>query len=256
MADTPTFQSNPYGSFDPSQWTNPYSNFYGRALPFPPSYAGTPTNALGQPIQSPQAPQAPQGMTLNSTPAQPQAPGAANPFANVPNVQGQNAPATEPRGGLNIADWQALSPAQRSAAMGPMGQYSAGLAMMPSGNNFVASGSNPSGANPQASTALGFMNSGLNGFAQMQQQAQQGAGPSAPGPPNNWQNTLSMLANPGHVTTPGATIPMAPQGSAQPGPGVLQNFLANWQPAQSGPGSGFTQNFNTILRGLQAQKGS
>ena len=248
MADDTSNKPYPF-QFDPSQWTNPYSNFYGKALPWPSSYAGTPTNALGQPIQSPQ----PQGMTLNSTPAQPQAPGGGpNPFANVPNIQGQNAPATEPRGGLNIADWQALSPAQRSAAMGPMGQYSAGLAMMPSGNNFVASGSNPSGANPQASTALGFMNAGLNGFAQMQQPQQ--AAPAAPSAPNNWQNTLSMLANPGHVTTPGATVPQAPS-SAQPGPGVLQNFLANWQPAQSGPGSGFTQNFNQILRGLQA-KGS
>jgi hypothetical protein len=252
MASTPTFSPNPYANFDPSQFTNPYSQYFGKALPWPSSYSGTPTNALGQPIQ---APQAPQGMTLNSTPQQPQAPGAAaNPFANVPNVQGQNAPATEPRGGLNIADWQALSPAQRSAAMGPMGQYSAGLAMMPSGNNFVASGSNPSGANPQASTALGFMNSGLNGFGQMQQQQQpqQAAAPSAP---NNWQNTLSMLANPGHVTTPGATVPQA-QSSTGVQPGVLQNFLANWKPQQSGAGSGFTQNFNSILRGLQAQKGS
>jgi hypothetical protein len=253
MASTPTFQPNPYANFDPSQWTNPYSQFYGKALPWPSSYAGTPTDALGQPIQSPQSPP---GMTLNSTPQQPQAPAGAqtpsNPFANVQIPQGQNTAVAQPRGGLSIQDWQALSPAQRSAAMGPMSQYSAGLAIMPSGNNFVASGSNPSGANPQASTALALMNAGGAGFNQM---AAQPSAPAAPAPPNNWQNTLSMLANPGHVTTPGATVPQAPPGSAQPSPGVLQNFLANWQPAQSGPGSGFTQNFNTILRGLQA-KGS
>jgi hypothetical protein len=65
-----------------------------------------------------------------------------------------------------------------------------------------------------------------------------------------------MLANPGPVATPGATVPQASSAN-QPGPGVLQNFLANWQPASSGAGSGFTQNFNSILRGLQAQqKGS
>ena len=75
---------------------------------------------------------------------------------------------------------------------------------------------------------------------------------AAAAPPNNWQSTLSMLANPGHVTTPGATVPQA-QSSTGVQPGVLQNFLANWQPQQSGAGSGFTQNFNSILRGLQAQ---
>ena len=140
MASTPTFQPNPYANFDPSQWTNPYSQFYGKALPWPSSYAGTPTNALGQPIAPPQ------GMTLNQTPQQPQAPAAA------------------------------------------------------------------------------------------------------PGAPNAWQNTLSMLANPGHVTTPGATVPQSPT-SYQPNNGVLQAFLQNWQPAQSGPGSGFQQGFNKSLRG-------
>ena len=72
MADAPTFQSNPYGSFDPSQWTNPYSQFYGKALPWPSSYAGWPTDATGNPIQKPP------GMTLNSTPQQ-AAPAAAAP---------------------------------------------------------------------------------------------------------------------------------------------------------------------------------
>jgi hypothetical protein len=194
MADTPTFQSNPYGSFDPSQWSNPYSNYYGQKLPFPASYAGTPTNALGQPIQPPP------GMTLNSTPQQPQA------------------------------------PARQTVGLQP-----SDLA-------------GPSALNPSGNQALGMANWGgmMSPQAQPQQQAPQAAAPSAP---NNWQNTLSMLANPGHVTTPGATVPQAPPTGGQPSPGVLQNFLQNWQPAQSGAGSGFTQNFNSILRGLQA-KGS
>jgi hypothetical protein len=59
---------------------------------------------------------------------------------------------------------------------------------------------------------------------------------------------LTGLANPGKVTTPGATVPAS--ASAQPGPANLQSFLANWKPAQSGPGSGFQQNFATALKGM------
>jgi hypothetical protein len=199
MADTPTFQSNPYASFDPSQWTNPYSQFYGKALPWPSTYAGTPTNALGQPIA------VPQGMTLNNTPAQPQAPAAA-------------APQQQP---IRLATTsEGMPPGETNLGRGVIGGSYQPNAFMPP------------------------------------QQPQQAQAPmaAAPAGPNNWQTTLAMLGNPGPVTTPGATVPQAPAGAAQPSPGVLQNFLANWQPAQSGPGSGFTQNFNTILRGLQAQK--
>jgi hypothetical protein len=215
MADTPTFDPNPYANFDPSQWTNPYSNFYGRALPWPSSYAGAPTDAMGRPIA------APPGMTLNSAPAQPQpaAPqagwGASAPGASAINPSGNAA--------LLAANWGAF-PASGYNTSTPGGYLQALM------------------ANP--------VNQGLNG----PQQGGQGGGQAAA--PNNWQQTLSMLANPGHVATPGATVPQAPPGGGQPSPGVLQNFLANWQPAQSGPGSGFTQNFNAILRGLQAQKGS
>jgi hypothetical protein len=200
MASTPTFQPNPYANFDPSQWSNPYSQFAGKALPWPSSYAGTPNNALGQPIAPPQ------GMTLNQTPSQPQAPPGA-----------QSA-------GFNAA-------AQAAFLEGGAG-----------GNSYLAAlGYGPGGSIKPGSQAA------------MYGGQQQGA--PAASAPNNWQNTLSMLANPGQVTTPGATVPQAAS-SATPGPGVLQSFLANWQPQQSGPGSGFTQNFNTILRGLQAQRGS
>jgi hypothetical protein len=202
MASTPTFTPNPYANFDPSQWSNPYSQFYGQALPWPSSYAGTPNNALGQPIQPPQ------GMTLNNTPAQPQAPAA--PSDN------------------NNAQWQAIQQANLNGQGGITSQMAAaGIGSM-----------------AQANAIRAAMNSG--------QQAQPQA--AAPAPPNNWQNTLSMLANPGHVATPGATVPQA-QSPTGVQPGVLQSFLANWQPAQSGPGSGFTQNFNALLRGLPA-KGS
>ena len=221
MADDTSNKPYPF-QFDPSQWSNPYSNFYGKALPWPSSYAGTPTNALGQPIAPPQ------GMTLNQTPQQPQAPAAAPASQPGPMTGGQ------------YGDWRQLAGASPG---GPSTQaqwaYNLGLG-----------GLGPAGAvNPSSAQGRALM------AAQQPQQPQQAA-PAAAAAPNNWQQTLSMLANPGHVTTPGATVPQAPPGSSQPSPGVLQNFLANWQPAQSGPGSGFTQNFNTILRGLQAQRGS
>jgi hypothetical protein len=214
MVDTPTFSPNPYANFDPSQWTNPYSQFYGRALPWPSSYAGQPTNALGQPIA------APPGMTLNQTPAQPQAP-----------VQPQ-APASA-----------GFSPQQASAILQATGNWG----INSTGGNGGAGG----GVNNQNSIdAFNRLTAGYR--PQPQQAAPQAASPAAA---NNWQQTLAMLANPGPVATPGATVPQAAPGGGQPSPGVLQNFLANWQPGSSGPGSGFTQNFNTILRGLQAQKG-
>jgi hypothetical protein len=62
--------------FDPTQASNQFSNYNNAALPWPPTYNGAPVNAAtGQPIQSflnwQQA--NPGGMSLNATPAQPQA---------------------------------------------------------------------------------------------------------------------------------------------------------------------------------------
>jgi hypothetical protein len=206
MASVPTYQSNPYANFDPSQWSNPYSAYQNGALPWPSSYAGWPTNALGQPIQPPQ------GMTLNSTPAQPQAP-AAQPAQ----------PATQPGvspGGSAWALAQAMNPTTAQ------GNNSGTINAVQLYNQMTGGGNSP--AAPAA------------------------AAPAAPSPsgPNNWQQALAMLAHPGQVTTPGATVPQSAS-SAQPGQGVLQQFLNNWRPAQSGPGSGYAQSFNNILRGLQ-----
>ena len=53
MADIPMFAPTANGLFDPSQWSNPYSKFAGKALPFPSSYMGWPTDAMGNPIQAP-----------------------------------------------------------------------------------------------------------------------------------------------------------------------------------------------------------
>jgi hypothetical protein len=240
--------ASPYAMFDPTQWSNQFSNYNNQALPWPPQYVGAPTNATGQPIQSPM------GTTINSQPASAAAPAAAaqsssSPFANVQIPQGQNTAVAQPRGGLSPTDWQALTPQQRSAASNAMGEYSSGLAMMPSGNNFVASGSNPSGSNPQASNALAWMNRGGADFNQMANQSQAAPPAAAPQGQNTMSlnNALSLLANPGHVDTPGATVP---QSSAyQPQNSVLQQFLQNWQPAQSGPGSQFQRNFAGGLGG-------
>ena len=224
MADVPAFSPNPYANFDPSQFTNPYSNFYGKALPWPSSYSGVPTNALGQPIATPQ------GMTLNQTPAQPQAPAAAAPIHGVGGLQpgqwdGANGlPTGTPDYSTNTGIGMATDPSGMPNGMSSLGR------------GVTAAGWRPTPLAPQ----------------QQAQQAPMAAGPAG----NNWQTTLAMLANPGQVTTPGATVPQAAQGKLA----AIARRAAKlprqcWQPAQSGPGAGFTQNFNTILRGLQA-KGS
>jgi hypothetical protein len=75
-----------------------------------------------QPFRSP--------LPLPPPPAAAAAPAAApppsNPFANVQIPQGQNAQIAEPRGGLNIQQWQALTPQQQSSAGGLLSQYQAG----------------------------------------------------------------------------------------------------------------------------------
>src|SRR4029077_2145522 len=67
--------------FDPSQWANKFSPFPDKPIPFPASYVGTPTDALGRPIQSyldaqaahdawsaPPAPAQAPPVTLNTSP--------------------------------------------------------------------------------------------------------------------------------------------------------------------------------------------
>jgi hypothetical protein len=73
---TDMLMANPW-MLDPSQQSNQFSSYNNAPLPFPPSYAGTPVNAAtGKPIQSflDWQQQNPGGMTINQTPAQPQAP--------------------------------------------------------------------------------------------------------------------------------------------------------------------------------------
>ena len=208
VAQTQFDPQNPNALFSPDQWSNQFSNFNNAALPWPSSYVGTPTNAMGQPIQPPP------GTTLNSAPA------AASTAPAAPAAP--SATSWNPTMGLQSLANMSGKPVQSSAG-----------GVMPTGQNtgldhpqyIPSSYVYPQAAAPQA--------------------APQAAAPAAP---NNWQNTMAMLANPGKVTTPGATVPAT--ASAQPGPGSLQAFLQNWKPAQSGPGSGFQQGFAGSLKGM------
>jgi hypothetical protein len=197
MASTPTFSPNPYANFDPSQWQNPYSNYQNSALPFPSSYAGWPTDAMGNPIQ----PQPGSGI------GQPSAAAAAAPAA-TPGTTLNSTPYTLPQG---------LSPQQQ--------RYDSNAY-----NNMI--GAQMSEAFPQQNMAT---------------TPAAAAAPAANPSGLTSQQYLQLLAHPNPVQTPGATVPQSAQ-SYQPSNGVLQQFLANWKPAQSGPGSGFQQGFNKALR--------
>ena len=200
VAQTQFDPQNANALFSPDQWLNQFSNYNNAALPWPSSYVGTPTDAMGNPIKPPP------GLTLNSSPAAPpQAPAAPQ----VPQF-------LQTAGGT-------ISGGSTARNMG------------------VSDGNVPGGyvVNPA--------------YAQQQQQAaaapQAAPQSAAPSPAlNSWQNTMAMLANPGKVTTPGATVPATT--STQPGPGSLQAFLQSFKPAQSGPGSGFQKGFGNTLKGM------
>jgi hypothetical protein len=204
--------------FDPTQRSNQFSNYNNQALPWPSSYVGMPNNALGQPIQPPP------GLTLNSQPPPPAAAPASAPAAAPADNMSQL--------GGTLAQRQAYN-----SVRGLGGQAALGGATLP--------GYDQSGKQlpyPVANPAY---------TAAMMGQGQQAAPAAAPPPPQQapgtigLNNALSMLANPGHVDTPGATVPQS--ASYQPQNSVLQQFLQNWQPAQSGPGSGFQQGFARAL---------
>ena len=193
--------------FDPTQASNQFSNYNNAALPWPPTYNGAPVNAAtGQPIQSFQQwqQQNPGGTTLNSTPAQPQAP-----------------------------QTYGLQPSQLA---GPS-------ALNPSGNQAFGMANWGGMMSPQARQLYANQQ-----FAQPGQMPGQpgAAGAQASAAPNNWQAAINALANPGRVTTQGATVPQV-QGY-QPSGGVNQAFLN-----QAGAGQGMNQNFLNALRSIQAR---
>jgi pyruvate/2-oxoglutarate dehydrogenase complex dihydrolipoamide acyltransferase (E2) component len=210
MVSVPTFQSNPYSSFDPSQWSNPYSPFPSQAIPWPSSYVGTPTDWSGNPIASYQAPQP--------------APAPAAAPAATPGTTLNSSPATQYLGQLAQV---ASNPVVGGGGFG--GQNSMG---------------NQQNITPQEMMTY----NALLGQQQQQQPTAAAAAAAAPAAPNNSAAYLSALAHPNRVVTPGATVPQSPT-SYQPGSGALQQFMAKFRPAASGPGAGFQQGFYNTLRG-------
>jgi len=222
---TDMWMVNPY-MFDPTQKSNQFSNYNNAALPWPPSYNGAPVNAAtGQPIPSFQAWQAanPGGVSLNATPAAPPAaPGGAQATQSQPGGVYGNAPANGY--GLNMG--------QRY----PLSQFA--------GGNYGNQNMNDAAG---LASLMGMDPSRLNGFQRGgPQAAAPQPQPQAGAAPNNWQAALNALANPGKVTTPGATVPLVT--GYQPSGGVNQAFLNN-----AGAGQGMNQNFLSALRAIQGR---
>jgi hypothetical protein len=230
---------------------NPYLEYTGQ-IPMA-GFMGAPTNAQGQPIQSfTDAQNAAPGTTLNTSGA---VANTANPFAGVQVPQGQNTAVAQPFGGLNSQQWQALTPQQRSAAQGAMGQYQAGVAATQP-DSFVASHNNPSGGSPGAGSYLQGL--GYDAFNRMANAPSAPAAPAAPTNPYNMRQAyLDALSNPGKVTTPGAVMQPGARPTGAPQPSVLQAFLAaHPSGGTSVPGGYSNTSFFNTLNNLQAAKGA
>jgi hypothetical protein len=207
MADSKDIQPYPF-QFDPSQWSNKFSPFAGRALPWPSQYAGTPTDAYGRPIQSyldaQQAaaaqPQQAAPVTLNTSPV------GANSYGLAPAFVAANPTKT---------------PAQLA---GMMDSY----------------------RNPSGGLTYGQTNQLLNlarGGGSNQGAAQQ----AAPAGPDMSAAYLNALANPGKIQTPGATVAQAAPPSNQSGvlQQFLQNWKPT-QGAGNYSNSGFFNGLNRL----------
>ena len=204
--------SNPFGGVQAAEMMggmfgpNQYSQFQGR-IPQP-GYVGTPTDAMGNPIQ--QAP----GMTLNSAPTAAPAAAAANPQQwalnnNMLNDMGRNL-AMGQRGGMGLGDIVDQR-AQNNAAYGMQQPY----------GGPVLQSSGPNAAQPPAGGGQGAAGGG------------------------SLDSALALLSNPGAVTTPGATVPQSQIGA---GPSVLQQFLANRQGGTGAGNYSNTGFFDTLNR--------
>lgn len=228
-AFTNAWMSNPY-MFEPSQVSNAFSNFNNAALPWPPSYNGVPVNAAtGKPIQSfldwQQA--NPGGVSLNSTPSQPQQ--QAAPYADGSKYGNWDA-FTSPTQNWN--NQQAAGNQQRVAAINAANPND------PAGAAFMNAWMNSTGAQPNNPFIPGMGGGGMQMAAPQQ--------PQASGPPNNWQAAINALANPGNPMTQGANVPLAT--GSQPAGGVNQAWLGG-----IGMGQGMNQNFVNALRSIQAR---
>jgi hypothetical protein len=189
MADIPQYPM----MFSADQWLNKFSPFSGKPIPFPAQYRGTPTDAHGNPIQS----------YLDTQ--------AKHDAWQAPAAPQQAAPVT-----LNTSSYPSLATMdtlQRANALG---------GLQPSGQPYPTRPGSNFGTDALLNRQFAAFGSGP---MQSQQAAPVAAAPANPYDMN--QAYLDALANPGHVTTPGANVPQSAPPSNQSG--VLQQFLANWQ---------------------------
>jgi hypothetical protein len=244
MADD---QTNPFTMMGMANMMkpNPYTQYKG-ALPMPGFY-GTPTDALGNPIQSfldTQAkhdawdaanPAQPQGTTLNSNkyglqPSDLSGPSALNPSGNQAFGMSEWGGMMSPQARADYANQRYVEPAGINHATMPDG--------MPYG---------------QTNLGRGVIGTSWERTPGPSAQPQQAAPAAAPKNPYDMRQAyLDALSNPGKVTTPGATVPQAaPLGQ----PSVLDSFLATHSgsgPVSSAPGAYSNQGFFDTLNKLRS----
>ena len=229
MADDTANKAYPF-QFDPSQFSNKYSSFAGQSLnPYMGQYYGGPTgptDAHGNPIGSYQTAQAAHDAWNAANAAPPMAPSTT-----------LNSNPTHGVGGLQPGQWDGSDGLATGTPMSGGVRMATGSDGMPYGQTNLGRG------------VVGTSWQGPGGGGQAQQQP---AAPAAPqtNPVDMGQAYLNALSNPGHVSTPGATVPQAPSPSNQSG--VLQQFLNNWQQGggnTQGAGNYNNAGFFNALRG-------
>jgi hypothetical protein len=225
MADDTANKPYPF-QFDPSQFSNKYSPYAGVALPFMGAYNGGatgPTDAHGNPIQSYQDTQ-----KLHDAWA------AANPTPAMAPSTTLNSNPTHGVGGLQPGQWDGSNGLATGAPSSF--QHATGSDGMPYG---------------QTSLGRGVVGTSWQGPGGGQMPQQQQAAPAAAAQTNPYdmgQAYLQALQNPGHVTTPGATVAQAAPPSNQSG--VLQQFMQNWGGNSKGAGNYDNSGFINSLRGM------
>ena len=235
MADNNDIKPYPF-NFDPSQWSNKYSPYAGKAIPFPSQYRGTPTDAHGNPIQSYVDTQKAHDAWAAANPAP--APVAAPTTINsIP----QFLPVGLEQGGGNAHNYD------QTAGQLTGGGYQVNPAYAIQQMQQQGSQVAPPGSSPGTQALYGRNFGAFYGGQQPQpQQAPPAAAPSNPYDMN--QAYLDALSSPGHVATPGATVAQAAPPSANSG--VLQQFLANWGGNSKGAGNYDNSGFINSLRGM------
>lgn len=208
---------------------NPYLEYTGK-IPMA-GYRGTPTDAMGNPIQSfldaqnqynawnaanPTPAASPQGTTLNTPPP-------------VHGVGGLQQGQYDDKTGL-----PAGQPMQFALASQPNGM--------------------PQGWNQNSNNGGLFITQPSTPYHPQQQQAP-AATPAPQNPIDMRQAYLDALSNPGKVNTPGAQIYPGAQQTGAPQPSVLAQFL-NQQGGRTGAGGYTNQPFFNTLNQLQSARGA